>query len=310
MTDQVAPRTFPWGTLIRFAIIATLVTLMVFYLRGLDWDAIAESTRDANFVLLALGVLGNIPLIWLKALRLRLLVNRRVGTGRLMGFFVASYAADNLVMSQAGLGLRVALLRREGVPLASAVAVQGLEKLLEGIGMAIIALPLLATPDLAPWLSSTLRWCLIIGGAGAAVLVVLVALSHKQIPALRKLGDTLSLLRDGRLASQVAALTVAAWAVEVVMVQATLAGLHLPADLSTALVVLVAVNVAALVPGLPANVGSFEMAAVVALGTFAVAKEPALGFALVYHASHTIPVTLLGLVGFQRAMKQKSEASI
>src|SRR5215831_17940762 len=106
---------------------------------------------------------GLLPLIWLKAVRLRLLIGGRVGAGKLMGFFVASYAADNLVMSQAGLGLRVALLRREGVALASAVAVQGLEKLLEGIGMAVIALPLLATPDLAPWLASAIRWCLIIG---------------------------------------------------------------------------------------------------------------------------------------------------
>src|SRR5207237_4368700 len=184
----------------------------------LDWHAIVASTRDANIVLLALGVLGNVPLIWLKALRLRPLVGGKVGTGRLMVFFVASYAADNLVMSQAGLGLRVALLHREGIPIASAVAVQGLEKLLEGVGLALLALPLLAAPDLAPWLASAIHWCLLIGGAAMVALVVLVVLSHREIRALRQLRETLGLLRDHKLALRVGALTIAAWLVEVAMV--------------------------------------------------------------------------------------------
>jgi uncharacterized membrane protein YbhN (UPF0104 family) len=292
-----------WGTIARFAVIGGIILLVALYVRGMDWAAIADSTRDANIGLLVLAVVINIPLIWFKALRLRLLINNRVGAGRLMGFFVASYAADNLVMSQAGLGLRVALLKREGISIATAVAVQGLEKLLEGAGLAIVALPLLGADNLAPDLATAIRWCLIVGGAAAVLLVVLVALSGREISFLKKLAESLQPLREGSLAAKVGVLTLAAWACEVAMLVVTLAGLHLPADLTTSLVVLVAVNVAALVPGLPANVGSFEMAAVVALGTFGVAKEPALGFALLFHASHTIPVTLVGLVGFQRALK-------
>jgi uncharacterized membrane protein YbhN (UPF0104 family) len=304
-TVEPEVRKLPWGMLLRVGIAAIIIAFVVFYVRQLDWTAIVNSARDANIFLLALGVLGNVPLIWLKSMRLRLLVGGRVPTARLMGFYVASYAADNLVMSQAGLGLRVALLAREDIPVASAVAVQGLEKLLEGVGLALLALPLLAAPDLAPWLASAIHWCLIIGGAAMVALVVLVMLSRKEIRALRQLRDTLGLLRDKRLALRVGALTVTAWIVEVAMVAATLAAVHLPADLTTSVVVLVAVNVAALVPGLPANFGSFEMAGVLALGTFGVASEPALGFVILYHASHTIPVTLLGLLGFQRAMKTR-----
>jgi uncharacterized membrane protein YbhN (UPF0104 family) len=208
-----------------------------------------------------------------------------------MGFYVTSYAADNLVMSQAGLGVRVALLHREGIPIGNAVAVQGLEKLLEGVGLALLALPLALVPDLQPWLARALHWCLGVGAVAAVVLVVLVALSSREIRALRQLKETLGLLRNRRLALAVGLLTVATWLVEVGMVLATLAALHQPAELATAVVVIVAVNVAALVP---------------ALRSFGIADEAALGFAIIHHAAHTIPVTLIGLMSGQNALLAKA----
>src|SRR5437764_3568304 len=107
---ETQPRKLPWGLLLRIGIIAVIVAFGAIYVRTLDWNTIFVAARDASWPLLALGVAGNVPLIWLKAQRLRLMIGRRVGAGKLMGFYVASYAADNLVMSQAGLGLRVALL--------------------------------------------------------------------------------------------------------------------------------------------------------------------------------------------------------
>jgi uncharacterized protein (TIRG00374 family) len=121
-------------------------------------------------------------------------------------------------------------------------------------------------------------------------------LSRREIKVLRQLRETMGLLRDGRLALHVGALTIAAWLVEVAMVAVTFAALDLPVDVIHSIVLLVAVNVAALVPGLPANLGSFEMSAVLALNSFQISNEAALGFAILYHASHTIPVTILGLL--------------
>ncbi|HUJ59779.1 MAG TPA: lysylphosphatidylglycerol synthase transmembrane domain-containing protein [Kofleriaceae bacterium] len=291
---------------LRLAIAAVMVVLCVVYVRGLDWDAIWRSTAGASVPLLLVGVAGNIPLIWLKALRMRILVRGRVGTLRLMGFYVASYAADNLVMSQAGLGLRVALLRREGLPLATAVTAQALEKVLEGVGLALVAAPLVFASDLDPRLQRPLDGCLIIGAAGLVALIAVVALTRDRPGFVQKLADTTAALRDPVLALRVGLLTVVAWLIEVVMVALTMAALGLPVgSIDGPIVVLLAVNLAALVPGLPANVGAFEMAATVALGSFGVASEPALGFALVYHALHTIPVTLVGLAGLHRATRAR-----
>lgn len=288
--------------LLRVAIAAVMLALVVHYVRGVDWDKIGTATAAASIPLLLLSALGNLPLIWLKALRLRLLIGGRIAPWRLMGFYVSSYAADNLLMSQAGLGVRVAMMHKDGVPLATAVSSQAVEKVLEGIGLALLALPVLATQQLEPRLAASLRWCLIGGGILVGVLAVVAIVWRRKLRVMRRLGDAVAPLRDPALAVRLLALTVAAWVVEVAIVMSCLWALHvdLPSVVGPTLVLL-AVNLAALVPGLPANVGPFEMACVLALGTFGVGETTALGFGIVYHALHTIPVTLIGIPGLHGA---------
>jgi uncharacterized membrane protein YbhN (UPF0104 family) len=269
-----------------------------------DWAAIGRTAGDASFALLALSAFGNAPLIACKALRLRFLIGERIGVARLMGFYVASYAADNLVMSQAGLGVRVISLYREGVPMATAVTSQAIEKVLEGIGLAILTVPLLATQDLEPRLAASLRWCAIGGAITVALLAVAAVVWRRKLRLVRRLAGIVAWLRDPWLAGRLLVLTLAAWAVEVAIVMTTLWALHLDVPFVVGpTLVLLAVNLAALVPGLPANVGPFEMACVLALGTFGIDSDTALGFGIVYHALHTIPVTLFGIPGFFRATR-------
>ena len=97
------------------------------------------------------------------------------------------------------------------------------------------------------------------------------------------------------------ALSVAHWLVELAMLWATFAAFGLDVPFATASVLVIgAVSLAALLPGLPANLGPFEMACVLALATFGVGQEVATGFAIVYHVLHTIPVTVAGLPGMWR----------
>ena len=78
---------------------------------------------------------------------------------------------------------------------------------------------------------------------------------------------------------------------------AVLAALHLDVPaLPAAALVLLAVNMAALVPGLPGNAGTFEMSCALALAAVGLGSASALSFALVYHAAHTIPVTIAGVI--------------
>lgn len=285
------------GKAIRLAIAAVMVVMIVFFVRKLDWHAIAASTADASIPLLVLATLGNIPLIWCKARRLKFLAGGNIATSELMGMYVASYAADNLFMSQAGLGVRVAMLARKGLPTATAVTIQVVEKVIEGVGLAVIALPLLGWDDLSPSLRRTLEICLIIGAVGAALLVGLALVRTEKQGVIRRIAEVAAILREPSLATKVAFYTMLAWVAEYVIVWLTMEGMNVPMSSPLVpLIVLVAVNLAALIPGLPANLGPFEMACVLALGTTSIAEEPALGFAIIYHALHTVPVTIVGFL--------------
>jgi uncharacterized membrane protein YbhN (UPF0104 family) len=288
-----------WKWVVRLLILALVAVLVVRYIGRLDAHAILAAATGANLPLLVVATLGNVPLVWCKARRMRRLCGGRVGTGRLMRLYFASYAADNLVMSQAGLGVRVAALRADGIAVSTAAAAQAIEKALEALGLALTVAPILLTHRLEAWILTPLSVCSAVAAAMLAAAILLAPRIHH--PLAERIAHAAVELRRPLGGLEVLALTVGAWLIEGAMVMITLRALHLdvPPLLASALVLL-AVNMAALVPGLPANVGPFEISAVLALRAVGVGA-PGVGFAVLYHACHTIPVTAVGLIVGRRA---------
>jgi uncharacterized membrane protein YbhN (UPF0104 family) len=282
------------SVVVRVLLVGAIVALAVRYARGIDVHAIGAALALASPWLLALSALGNAPLVAAKARRMRTLLGTQLSTSRLMALYVTSYAADNLVMSQAGLGLRVAFFRWNGVALATAASSQAIEKALEAIGLGLVAGPALWLPGKLGWLRSGVIGVTVAAAVGLAIFVVALPRSNSRF--VQNLARGAAALRRPGPALEIAALTFGSWIIEAVMVMAVLAAMHLDVPMlhATALVLL-AVNMAALVPGLPANLGTFEVSCTLALGGVGVPPAAALSFALVYHALHTVPVTLVGL---------------
>jgi len=106
------------------------------------------------------------------------------------------------------------------------------------------------------------------------------------------------------------ATSLAAWltdAVEVALVLAAV-GAHLP--FAAALLVLLTLNLAITLPSTPAQIGAFEMGAIVALELLGVERERALAFALLYHVMQVVPVTLAGLGGLRLAWRLRGETAL
>ena len=170
---------------------------------------------------------------------------------------MTSYAADNLVMSQAGLGLRVAYFRLRGVPLATAASAQAMEKALEALGLALAAGPFLWMPGEARLAAPTVIWVTAGGGVG------LVhgdgrAATHRQ-PRGAEPGPAATALKRPGAALEIVALTLG-WVARGADGDGRVGGDAPPRPcISRPALVLLAVNMAALVPGLPANVGTFEV---------------------------------------------------
>lgn len=94
------------------------------------------------------------------------------------------------------------------------------------------------------------------------------------------------------------ALSLAGWLSEIAILMVGLAAFDLPHDAATALLVLLGINVAIVVPGPPANFGTFEAGVIAALRAAGVPFDRALIFALGYHLIMTIPPALCGAVVF------------
>ena len=102
----------------------------------------------------------------------------------------------------------------------------------------------------------------------------------------------------GRRIAAMTALSLAGWLCEVGIIAIGLGTFGLPSSAGTALLVLLGINVAIVVPGPPANFGTFEAGVVAALAAKGVATDQALLFGLGYHLIMTIPVALSGAVVF------------
>jgi uncharacterized membrane protein YbhN (UPF0104 family) len=75
-------------------------------------------------------------------------------------------------------------------------------------------------------------------------------------------------------------------------------------------VIYAGVNLVLIAPTTPAQIGVLEVGAVAVLRAFGVDGHPALAFALLYHASHVIPPTVVGAVLMLRLDMRRANAAV
>jgi hypothetical protein len=116
-------------------------------------------------------------------------------------------------------------------------------------------------------------------------------------------------IRARRHWGPLAAWTAAAWLLPAVAAWLMLRAAHVEVPFVAAWAVLAAVGLGVSIPSAPGYVGVWHAAAVLALGIFGVPATQALGFALLLHASHYVPVTLLGWAYLLREHVSLGEAA-
>jgi hypothetical protein len=103
--------------------------------------------------------------------------------------------------------------------------------------------------------------------------------------------------------------TVVIWLIPAAAAWASLHAVHLPLPWLAGWVVLAFVGLGVSIPSAPGYVGVFHAAAVLATRIFGVPETDGFGFAIVYHASGFIPVTLLGWIYLVREHMTFGEAA-
>lgn len=283
--------------------------------RRVDLPGLLERLAAADLTLLALSLGTKLAGLALMALRLDR-VSRAcggLGFGRAFRAQSVTFVGNNVLPLRLGEALRVGFLARTGsIPALACVGLAAIERVLDSIFLVLfIVAALLLFPEQVP---TTSALYLFSGLALAAFASLHLAARHPQRLAdlVRRvtlpLGTTTSaLLAEHALhfsrgiaglaslpvLASITLLTAGYWVTSALSVSIWLEACSIDVPWHAAIVVLVFVSLATVIPSAPGFVGTYHYFAVLALALFGVEAEAATSFAIVGHATAIVPFTLL-----------------
>jgi uncharacterized membrane protein YbhN (UPF0104 family) len=303
--------------------VVVLGTLLVVAMRRFDLSQVLSNLGTARPMWVVLAVACFLSILPLWALEWCILAPRdgRPLFIRMLGVIAMTSSVLNTTPMLVGEAAAVVfLVTRAGLARAAALSVLAMDQLV--LGIAKVSLLVLATWLLALplWMERGLR------GLGLGVALLLVALlavawgertvtrvaaglPERAGRALHAVAAALAPLRSpwrGGSALALALLKKIAEILAIVCIQRAF-GVALP--LSSAVLVLAALNLATLLPVVPGNVGVYEAVTVLAYGYMGVDAERALGMALVQHACYFTALALPGYGWFARGVQSRSAAA-
>ncbi|MGH7530204.1 MAG: lysylphosphatidylglycerol synthase transmembrane domain-containing protein [Gemmatimonadales bacterium] len=315
-----ASRRWSWSGLLGVAISAAL---LVWVLHGISLRDVVDHARRANGWLLLVTIALATATFPLRALRWLLIL--RDEHGRRLPWRAAWHAtaigfmANNLLPARAGEVARAYVIhRQEPVRFTTALGSVGVERVFDGL----VVLALMALAIAAPSFPAATR----VGGrslatlaTGAAVLfggLLLVALVvvHRPAPWVALLGRLsrrlarwaegiiagLTVLKHPARFGAVVGWTFLQWLVNAAAFAVCFRAFGLDVPLEAALLVQGIIGFGVAVPSTPGFVGVFEAATRITLAIYGVDATLAVSFALTYHVTTFVPITLLGLWSLSR----------
>lgn len=316
---------------LRWGLTFLLLALLVALLREVDLARLFEALGRADARLVAAAALINLSLNTVaRVCRKRTMLESLprpgdgVGFGELTSLYLAGFAGNNLLPARAGdVLLAVQLNRRHRYAFGSLAAAHVGEKAIEILSLWIIALPVALLVRPLTLLSVPFYGFVAAGFCGSAVLLrasrrpgagprrplaAAVARGGAALASLRRRlagfgerwTEALGMLRAPRVWARALGWSCVSDAFDLAMIGLCLAAVGISAPLSVWGLVLVVVNMAISVPSTPGQLGTLEAGAVGALALAGVPHSEALAFALLYHAAHFVPVTLVGLFELRR----------
>jgi len=317
---QTARRT-PW--LIRAGGLAMLVVAATWATRDVGWQGLVEIVTAANPLWITVAAAFYLASVFAMAGRWRAVLQPLAPLVTQVDAFkamVMGFAVSIVVPARGGELARAEWLgRRTGLPRATLLGSIVLDHLVDAAGMftGLAVLPLVL--DLPRWLQSGIWLALVVFAAVASLVFFYRPQAGQPAPdgtaaptgkvrsvvagflARARLG--LTAIQDRRALGRAFGASMLAWTLELNVVLFTLWAFQIHVPPGVSLLVLMAVNLALVIPfAPPANLGTVEFGATLALMEYGVPKEQALAFALVYHFLQMIPIGIGGLVLASRSL--------
>ena len=301
------------------------MALMAWAMRGVEFDAFLEHVRTARLWPIIAAVAIATTLFPLRVFRWRLLLKYPDGSNlpwlTMWHSIAMGFMANNILPFRMGEVVRVVSVSRLGnVGLGASASSVAVERIFDGLALVLLLTVALFTSNIPeevlsgavlPTQAATYIGAMFGVALVAGIMVVafpkpaerLIQLVVRSPKWSAKLVGILEDLRQGMeaLRSPARILGVALWSVGLWLVNAlsfyvAFLAFDIPVNFAGALLMQGVLAIGISVPSAPGYVGVFEFAIVLVLGrVYGVSEDLAAAYALTYHITTFIPITLLGL---------------
>jgi len=290
------------------------IGLLVLAFWKVDFSNLLRDMANARLWPVAAAIVLNFLVVAMKSYKWRMVLSsiKKVRYSSAFLTTLVGFMANNLLPARAGELIRIYVMgKREEVSKTSVLGTLALDRVFDGVGMLalLVSLPfLLPVPD--EWRKGTLYFVGLMSIVFIFILVLLkfendnwvtyITSNEKWINTLKttfaKLRDGLKTLNNIKMTAGVLIISIAIWVLQAIMVYLCLKSVGLELGMKNAIFILMAINLAIIIPSAPGNFGTFELSAVAALIYLQVDHTKAMSFALIYHFMQFIPITLAGIL--------------
>ncbi|MBA2475414.1 MAG: flippase-like domain-containing protein [Actinobacteria bacterium] len=322
------------GSLLAWAGVVVSIAFTYLAIRNvrlsLVWDALVSS--DQWYLLPSIAAL--VVAVFLRAVRWRYVfrADSRPPLGAVTDALLIGYLFNNVLPARAGEAARVvALHRRAGTSRLETVGTVTLERVFDVLSLLTL---LFVTAPFLPevtWLRRAGLLAVVLVGALVPFVVVLAIFGDRPVRFLLRplarlpgvsrertdqaganLAVGFAAIRDVRLAVVAFVVTTASWLALALSAWALFSAFHLGLGLRAGVLVVVATNLAQVLPSSPGALGVFEAATQLALGAYGVDESQALSYAILLHAVNFFPSVVVGYVVLHRhtaLLRRRGEAA-
>ena len=308
--------------------LALSIVLTYFALRDIDFDAFLEALRDGDPLWYLASFAVFVAAYGVRVLRWRLLFEPRARPPLpplIRACLVGDFLTSLMPVLRLGEIARVVVLHREARTSRSvALGTVVTERLQDSIALLVLLFAAVPFAPAVSWLRAATLLLALLLIALAATLLVLARFGSRplgfllrplaRLPGFSRARTELAAegivrglggLRNTRLALTAFALSLVLWLGVALSYTLALRGVGVELGLEAGILVAVATTFSLLLPALPASVGIFEAAALVALEPYGVDGALALSGAVVIHVLTFVPFLILGPLALRGGVRRR-----
>ena len=292
--------------------------------RGIDFSELKRSFFGVSMGFVLLSVLLNLFSCWVRAIRWQYLLMpiKKVSLHNVFSALMIGFMINNVLPFRLGEFVRgYALKQSDNISFSASIGTVVVERIIDVLTLLVIFAVILFLFPFPEWVKSGGILVGAIVGVSIFILYLLVKktewalkiisrifglfsekLSIQIVRIARSFIEGVSFLHSAKSYFIISLLSVFTWVIYIYVMYAMFFAVHFDSiyqlDTLGATVVMVFTSFAIMIPAAPGYVGTFHEIAKQSLMLLHVDKEPALGFAIIFHACHYLSITGIGFIYF------------